>query len=720
MGILNLIKKFFNEKRVTETAVTNFSDLVILPSREELKQKCGQIERLNHIKQDYIHQISRKKLLTSIEIEALKLRTESDMYQELIVNCMLKYADEEISNRKNNFSKLQRRQNKLYRMLKLKIYACKIEQLENETILHLIALKEILLEKPFLMPHKKNGIKVTIENLSLLKTLLSSNQIACEQEIERDVIEYGIIETIPSEEEKQVQNQKLEELNQMLNKLSIKEVELQIKNPSEAIEIATKEYALEMYVYHNKPMVLELKKELTGLIEEFKNGEQLETLSKKFQELETKYNVFMQYGYNLIAKEELVNLYTMKFHILTQNIYEQDLTFLKEASRIELECYEQIIFQKISDVLNGNKPWLQNDVYKTSGVASVSKILKNSKGEFNPLGILNNIKLLSFLLAFDKENGLIEFYQKTFEGKHLHHDFVDGYAYGCEWEDNLSLYTIYLVRYLSDTRNKDIISQTCDKDPYYNLFKCALINHKIKGSILNGIIKVQENSLFMQQLTGRVGPWDSYKTPTSLREYNYAMKNKTFHTLRLNEGLKIIGDGAFENCHMNNLFIPSTLEYMGKGAFIGATVEESIYINNYRQFKKNFLDFDKFISIFFQFEDTGKEVVKYYQSSETKWPYSNSSRALNFCDIGTNYHIFRLVPKFRDLSIMENEKVVLTLYKSDFDFVMERSTFEILSSDSIRGSIQENSNKEVKDYVCNLIETRLADRIPSYKQKVKK
>ena len=87
---------------------------------------------------------------------------------------------------------------------------------------------------------------------------------------------------------------------------------------------------------------------------------------------------------------------------------------------------------------------------------------------------------------------------------------------------------------------------------------------------------------------------------------------------------------------------------------------------------------------------------------------------------GTTYHIFRLVPKFRDLSIMENEKVVLPLYKSDFDFVVERSINKILSSDSIRGSIQENSNKEVKDYICNLIETRLAERIPSYKQKVKK
>lgn len=217
------------------------------------------------------------------------------------------------------------------------------------------------------------------------------------------------------------------------------------------------EEALSKHIYkYKKEEVEKLMEEISSLQEKVEVG-----ITDKFTSqigiLEIKLKALMLYGHNLIEKEDLCHLYSLKFLAITDNILikeEQHLT--EKCNFVELECYGEMIINKISKILHGDAIYLKESFSTDySTVAKViTEVLKNKDNEFSFVDILNDKKTLRLLLAVEQKNGIENYFKMCIEPMEKYNT-VNFHERILDFEEILPLETIYSMVYYNEEKDFD-------------------------------------------------------------------------------------------------------------------------------------------------------------------------------------------------------------------------------------------------------------------------
>lgn len=203
---------------------------------------------------------------------------------------------------------------------------------------------------------------------------------------------------------------------------------------------------LKEYVNSNLDEVKTLQKELELLNIVNKTPLNREELLNKINNIELKYKIFYIFTNNIVKKEELEKLYNIKFEILVININKLRIPIVnKNTNNIELECYKQIVKEKIKKILKNNNEEVRKIFSQQEG--KVSHILFNI---FRNKDIRINIKellyhpdpiILALLLSFDNENGFYKFLDE-YKIKKMDLYFVNFRNGMFKWQDELCINTV--------------------------------------------------------------------------------------------------------------------------------------------------------------------------------------------------------------------------------------------------------------------------------------
>lgn len=750
MNLITRIKNIFKKNRVTSTSLSSISDLISLPTRVQLSDHPEYLTSIENYKKEYSRILASKRSIVSSELTPDNLRNDMNMYIELILNLIESKANP-ISFEPTEEKEGQEKLDLTCKMTKLKAYFYNIKSLEIETTLRLVALTEILHEKIFLSPIKKNALREEINNLSSALLTFLNQRTAIAAEIEAYLKEYSLLNneefTITNDSEKKLVNRRIQSLLEMLKNLEQPTEYFTNKNAdlNPIVTIALMEEILERFIYHHKNQVEQLKIELTEITTEYqtckKDSKEILFLIER---LERKYIAFTEYGRNLITKDDLSLLYKTKFDILTLNVYgTPDLQIGKQANRFELECYMDILFTKITDLISGIT--LPNNFKKA--LPTISKILKNGSGEYNLYEILNNQKLLSFLLAFESvkvREKLKSFYDRWTINLHdishidLHKDFFT-------WQESLSLSTFYTIMFISDTTIEEYLKNPSTKsaddyinmvsqksiyedDNYYQFFKYLLAQNYIIPEFPDSLTKITFPKENFQTAQEKAFISNFRKTfehaniifPVTLEELNGALFNNiSVYQVQLNEGLKKMNGKNFNDSKITELYIPSSLQEIGKEVFRNTRVG-TIYINNFSRTELSDLSLDNLITSFFYARKTDKTrwhyISDYVRQKQREY---REGRYSTFCDkdlfeYDAQYTTYEIVPAFQDLVFLEDGVEVVRIKADDIKITRERD--ETIQYSRYRekpaGTICELSGFEsidIKEYLTKELQQRLPE-----------
>lgn len=687
MNLLNKIKTIFNKKTQINTDVSCLSSYIPLIDRKSLDDSSLIIKALDNSKTEYLSVLASNKTLVSAYFGNNNIYEEIKMYQTLIMN-LLDNEESEIS-----FDMLDMHAGKeeleyLIKMRKLKIYIEQIKLIWENVLIKLSALKEIKLEKVFLSRNKRQALKEEINNLESLYLILENLVTGLTKEIESYKTNYSLLESdesILEEDLNDLKKKKRRELEIMMNLVLTDKLKV-IKTVSEDnLAISLMETELEKYVHTHKYKVEELKDEVAKF-DYFIIDETKDELLEKINNLELEFKIYCKYGKNLITKEDIKELYKLKFSILTMDINTQhDGDMTKKATFTEVECYEDIIFKKIKKFVNEHAlspHYLQ--------------ILKNGKNEYSWWDILNNHVLLSFLLVNDDKNfyaGMSNFFDKTLVNLKEYENLTDFHKNFFIWNSIVPIGSIYQMMYL----NKETKT-----DPMYDLYKfikkSKLKENKIyfpegikvmcKNVIFRlsfGIIKIDEHP---ETIKNRCFNLDlnSNNTdiimPSTLEAIDTSpIKNRSSYecNMILNEGLKSIYKIHFLGNKFGKFVIPSTL--MCIDGFVGTIYAEEVYFNNLTKE---------------QFNKIGREFAKAFFITKG-YPFAN--RGLS-----------QIQPTFNFLKIKSEDKTIL-INQEDLIFEGNSKSIPNMLNDCDAQKAYEILEKEIQ---------RKLDIKSKYKIKIKK
>lgn len=705
-----LIRKIFKKEEIevkVGTGISRINDLVTMPIREEFTGDTEKQALIDEYKKEYLKTLRLTRTITSVDIMPEELHDYQNIYLDLLMN-LFEVKDSEVSFDSPN-DIIDEELDLSIKCLKLRLYLEHVRELIIETKLRLIALNEILNEKP-LSKTRINAVINEINNLLHSLFIFQSQEWAMIKAIHDNLITIKNIDLKTFLEN--IDNSDVEEANEPTVNKRLEEVRemalivipdivgyLESLDLSPKVLIATLEQELEMYVYTNSDDLNKLREELNNLDTALVllSLEELQKEQKTYLEiihiLELKYKIFSKYGSNLVNYEDLEELYRGKFCILMGNIFTNtNLNILEYATHIELECYQNIISEKINRIITGQETYLNllADKYKidVSEIINIIASIFKSDNEFSFFEILNNRILLALMLSLTYcEDWLSTFFDETYVNIKDYPE-INFYTFNIDWEEKVPLASI-----------------------------CEMIDYDIK------VFEKLKNNLFykLYQLYQNTLPQDIYKLPEGIREMHYfdytsmpqkfldvmdeKCKDKVVYTpttlrkinvnifstaisnIVLNEGLEYLGYHSLYYC--SNYKLPTTIKYIDRTAINFKTTE--LRITNYKHIA--LLNDDdllkKFISDFFRAQKTEK-VRHHFISNETRRKqemestggYSSSDHSY-FFDRDETFITFKIYPVFAFLILEDENGKEVKLTYDDLIFELERST-DIIPVDKIK------------------------------------
>lgn len=588
--------KLFRKKQYNSTSstLTSIRSIVGLPKREEFSNDLQALQLIEQYKKEYSKTLRLNKTIVSIDLMPKELHEYKNIYLSLLTNlCIDDNNDMQFEKiNANNYKSL----NIMVKKLKLDLYINEVMTMEKEAKLRIIALTEILGTTFFFSKNKKRAINDEIDNLSFARATFENQKLAMEREktIYLNKLKNLKYEDFQNAEDEQERvNEYLNELIEIANLvLPEKLEELKKINLSPKLLIAKLEQLLEIYVYTHQNTLDTLSREVEEIADFISKNPSLSSRQifkylQKIKEIEMFFKIFSKYGRNIVAKTNLENLYQVKFNLLTYNIYDKEFNILNNITFIELECYKNIISKKIEQILKGNNIYVIDLATKSdlkTVINYIKDVLKFDKNKFSPDSILKNGRVLRFLLAFDKYNGLEDFFKKEKELKQRYNS-LNYYDY-FEWEYILPLDTIFrIMRCNIETEPNN------DKTKLSSLYYLHQLQKDLNPSedyiLPEGLVSIN-----VYTICNRVPKLYSYirslaenkrvKMPISLRHFSGKLfQNTRIISLELNEGLREIDSYALETDNMSELTIPSTL-YKNEDFFknLPKTLKK-VTINNY-------------------------------------------------------------------------------------------------------------------------------------------
>ena len=606
MNIINLLKKlFFKEEHI---GIINIGDLIQIPGRDYFNNNSDNLNKIDNYKEEY-YKIISKKILSSKELSLDDLDNLMLMNIDLILRLFLDedIISSEIENEINSYVDRE------VKIKKIKIYLEEIKNMEDDTISKLIALKE--LEKGKRIPKLNRFIlNEKINQLSLSLLSFENRKFA----LQKEIYNHNLINNIPIDKIDECNKIAISKYKDILN-LSYpyldKDKLTSIINLNEDIytKIAYLEKELEIYVYNNKDTRLLMIKEVRNLLKEYQNLKKEDILTK-IKEIEDKYTIFDKYGRNIIKKEDWYDLYNIKFKVLTRDINKLDSSPLMCNSKIEKECYEEIIFNMINNILqekNKNIKKIFGD-YRKEAINNLILYLKGGLEKFNYDWIINDKLKLSLLLAFDAEDGLDKFFRENKITQTEARELIK-FNYNksiFDFEDILSLDTCLQVIYAYEHNNKHY------NYPLYNIYKLSkkepIICDKMINSLIdalpvtsdlikyyylpNGLTKINGANLnyyndpLVKQINNECKKSIIIFPSSFIETHDRLFDDKTqLVGVKLNEGIKYINRRAFMLQRISILSIPSSVELLSDQAFEFSYVK----VLNFLDYKNSYILHDR-------------------------------------------------------------------------------------------------------------------------------
>lgn len=622
MDILSRLKKLlFKEENV---GIINIGDLISIPGRDYFTGRKDILKQIDDYKDNYLKILSQKRKVNIKELESISLSKKRDMYLKLILNNIM---DDEYMDNSNSETLLEYK----IKTTKLKLYQEEIEKISNETIVRLIALKE--LEKGRRVPHRNRDIlKSEINNLSTSLYILLSQKMAIINEIENYLSNISISDSRLSI--KAVEDRKTETLFYtslvMDVKKIIKEKELNsIIIPEEIVVIALLETKFEEYIYNNN---FDSNKYISTLFQ-IRNIPDLDyEEAKKRKEdflielgkLENIYKFYYKYGRNQIDEDDFYQLYSAYFKVLTFDLLED--TFNKnfdtleccDEDSIEYKMYQKILFEKKQKILKGENEVISNIFGSSSKIIRLlSNYFKEDSKKFEFYGtpiFHHSANAIRLILALDSIENLERLFNSKISRTDLPYErcfeelFANDLLVIKKYEkDTLKQFTFEMNLPLSTVL--EVMNVTENLPMFYECLNIIYnkINYENKANFAyclpEGITEINAHyhpfSYYAEKVRKEAKDKIVYM-PSTLKKIDGNLfvdvslyRDNGVSDIRLNEGIKSIGWYSLRS-RENNIAvfdIPSTLESCGETS-VNLTGSEYLCFNNYKDSKLLFNSYE--------------------------------------------------------------------------------------------------------------------------------
>ena len=579
MKLLDLFKK--QKTRFITKELISLSSLAQIPSLDYFKDNSQFLALINLKKQEYLETLIKEKVLTSNELKSDELHNKLKMIYSLIEQNTL--GDELFE--KVIFDE-EDKVKALVKIRKFAIYNEKINDLEEEIVSRIIALKEIL-KKTFLNKQKRISIINEINNLTNIFVILMNQK----ETLRLCLNNYGLkCFDITKEKDLEKEDKLISKRKEELNAYQMQVFGKIIYQLNDLKDMAKVEVALEDYVYNSNENAKKLKEELNNI-------NSLEEIEK----LEKKYYLYYEFGKNLVTINELKELYTIKFKILTNGLVGtiQPFILYRNIEKQELEVYKEIISQKINALLKGNNEYLK-EIFKKDYPKALLEITKQlkSRNEYNPESILRNRYQLNLLLATEVDNGISLFFT-NYKIYATDYEELQIYRSVFDWEKEIPLETIFRLEKINKIKNRPLL---------YDLYVKNNPVFKENYYLFNGVkgIKSRETygwtTEYLLKAIKKEATGKNVIMPNSLKKYEFNLfKDTIIKGIIFPEGFAELNNEVLANNKLTYVSLPSTFTTI-KGIVYGYI--DTIVFTNFR--KSNILWNENSLNNFFKgLIDTG-------------------------------------------------------------------------------------------------------------------
>ena len=574
MNIIDRFKKwFFQEEKV---GLISIGDIIQIPGREYYKDDIAKLRQIDIYKEEYLKILSKRKLISSNQISFDNLEKEFLMHIELILNLSLNIEQEAV------LEDYEKHFKERINMLKLQLYLNEINNMESETIEKLIALEELQKGKRIpivnrqLLNEKINSLKMILLSFRNQKVAISIEIKNYFMILNNNLVSYQENNTCTIKKYQQV----FDIARQFIDENTLYNIgNLKIDYLA---KIALIERELEIYVYLHKKDIENLRHEIANMRDIPKTVSNKSIILKHIDSIEKKYYIFEEYGRGIITHTILYELYKLKFDILTCDInYLEKTPFEFINSKTELNYYEEIIGKKFERIILGKNEFI-NAIYDDKANKAIKEIAFYLKGRNNYIkSILDDKLKLALLLAFEKKDGLILFFnQNMLSEEDASTKFNVTYLnYKPEFlfAEKLPLDSCFqIMKAQEKSKKQDSISYD---NPLYKLYKLtkglsqySINNNNDVYDLPEGIIKINVPNIYSTTPLIKYLNEKSLNNvvilPSTLEEISgHVFYDLTKPTLiMLNNGLKKIGKYALCNITMEHLYLPSSIELIEEEA----------------------------------------------------------------------------------------------------------------------------------------------------------
>ena len=506
----------FKKKNYSTNIVNNISSKI--PSFEELTPE--EQEYVSNLKEEYLKFYENEDNYISLDSE---LFNEIKMYQDLALDIM----------HNDHFGNIA---SSIIDSKKLVYYSHKTTELNNTLEYKYIALCELRKAKKYLTKHmglyvlgrrKINILKALDHQINIINNMfVISNQkitdyCACAiANYPKSLDEYQKIKLLKG---------RLDRVVSDYQDLFNKSINLDKNLPIDDI-ITYAEILLNKFVYENKCLISKLKKQLDLIANsEIKDKNKQQEIIDNLMKIKNYYNIFYNYGRNLIDDKDIEDLYQIIFNVYTY--FPLDCSFSEYYNSLppskEKSIYTKIVKSKLEIFKLG-----KSKIFETTNIPKEELIKWADKNYFKfdrtcyydqYQAVVNHC--LKILLLMDHEHGLEQFFESTIV--------------------NLKNYDLTDILF---TLSYDILDRDITKYSFYKL---------LFGMYLNIYSPLQEQIYSLEDHIGPYNYYNIYEVIDELEIFRKIYKDKIFFN-NLPEGIKYFNTKPFDS-YIKNYCLNKTI-----------------------------------------------------------------------------------------------------------------------------------------------------------------
>ena len=506
----------FKKKNYSTNIVNNISSKI--PSFEELTPE--EQEYVSNLKEEYLTFYENEDNYISLDSE---LFNEIKMYQDLALDIM----------HNDHFGNIA---SSIIDSKKLVYYSHKITELNNTLKYKFIALCELRKDKKYLTKHmglyvlgrrKINILKALDHQINIINNMLViSNQkitdyCACAianypkslDEYQKTKLLIGRLDTAVSD------------YQDLFNESINLDKNLQIDD-----RLTYAEILLNKFVYENKCLISKLKEQLDLIANsEIKDKNKQQEIIDNLMKIKNYYNIFYNYGRNLLDDKDIEDLYQIIFNVYTY--FPLDCDFSEYYNSLppnkEKSTYTKIVKSKLEIFKLG-----KSKIFETTNIPKEELIKWADKNYFKfdrtyyydqYQAVVNHC--LKILLLMDHEHGLEQFFESTIV--------------------NLKNYDLTDILF---TLSYDILDRHITKYSFYKL---------LFGMYLNIDSPLQEQIYSLEDHIGPYNYYNIYEVIDELEIFRKIYKDKIFFN-NLPEGIKYFNTKPFDS-YIKNYCLNKTI-----------------------------------------------------------------------------------------------------------------------------------------------------------------